>query len=241
VFDFNAMLTPGRRMDELARFLSFWLGDPGPDYGDSPVDLGARALPEPLRRLYAVAGRWPMADKYGNRHIGRLFSAQDALRPLSRLETSDDGKLIFIDENQGVWTVATLPEGNDPPVWVEDSLEGYGTGRWGKVAESLSEFLVTFCLQELVFGSPWFRWDKRLSALFDSGELGPAAPILANGPYVYSKPGRGHSFHLLGTGVLVGRFFGGSLGFAARDAAAASLLDANESEISSITLTTPNS
>ena len=47
------------RLTELERFLEFWLGPRCPEYGESPEKLASMQLPDPLRRFYAFAGRWP--------------------------------------------------------------------------------------------------------------------------------------------------------------------------------------
>ena len=168
MFDFDAVGTPQDRMDELERFLSFWLGPRKPEYGEPDAALASRPLPYPLRRLYQFAGRWPSRHDVHRRYNANLFCVQDALRDFSRLQLTDDGKLVFIDENQGVWTNATLPDGDDPPVWVEDVLKQYGTDRWGLVTDSLSRFLVSFCLQEALLGSAFSVGDDRLTSEFES-------------------------------------------------------------------------
>ena len=50
----------------------------------------------------------------------------------------------FLGENQGVWNCVTELEGYDPPVWIL----GYRGDTWEYLCDSLTEFLVTFCLQE---------------------------------------------------------------------------------------------
>src|SRR3712207_6894746 len=50
------------RMDELERFIRFWLGPRKAGYGEPKKALDRDPLPEPLRRLYAFAGRWPPPD-----------------------------------------------------------------------------------------------------------------------------------------------------------------------------------
>jgi hypothetical protein len=135
-----------------------------------------------------------------------IFSIQDHLRLPDRLEQAADGKLVFLDENQGNWSCATLPEGDDPPVWVEDVFDVYQQGRWGLVTDSLSKFLVTFCLQELLFGSRLCLSDDNLSRLFDSS-ADDVIPLWLNGSY--AQWSRGFSFYLFHGSVLVGQLHGG--------------------------------
>ena len=101
-----------------------------------PVPDG-HTLPNPLHRLYSFAGRWNRPHPDVEEEV-EIFSIQDHLRPVDRLEPTPDGKLIFLDENSGNWKCATLPEGDDPPVWVAEVLNRQRQGEWGLVTESLS-------------------------------------------------------------------------------------------------------
>jgi len=72
----------------------------------------------PLRRLYAFAGRWPKPDRDEPIAFSvPALSHQDTLFALDRLETTDEGKILFLEENQAVWNCRTLADGSDPPVW----------------------------------------------------------------------------------------------------------------------------
>ena len=126
-----------------------------------------------------VAGRDPTRR---SRKRWSIFSIEDHLRPVDRLKRTPDGKLIFLDENSGNWKCATLPEGDDPPVWVADVLDRQRQGEWGLVTESLSRFLVTFCLKELLFGSKFTLMDKGLEQLFESSKA-EAIPLWTEGAY----------------------------------------------------------
>ena len=77
-------------MSELERFIVCWLGPRHEDYGEPESSLNRLRIPDPLRRLYAFAGRWPsmtgrdeMCKKYG---WVSNFSSQDILLRASRLE-----------------------------------------------------------------------------------------------------------------------------------------------------------
>lgn len=189
------------RMDELEKFILFWLGPRKPAYGESASALGLVSLPYPLCRLYGFAGQWPPHPHYANEP--NVFCVQDYLIPLSGLEYSDDGKLVFLVENQSCWTCATLTQGDDPPVWVAGDYlyPNPDDGEWHLITDSLSKFLVSFCLQELLFGSvPHTPGTRRLSNI----DRQKAVPLWTDGPYVGSN--RSHNFYLLNDEVLIGPF-----------------------------------
>lgn len=206
--------TADERMETLCEFIDFWLGTPEVSHGEPANSLAEISLPDPLSTLYRCYGQWPST---GRENIGKFcvppFSHQDCLVRLHRIRPTDDGKIIFLHENQGVWDCRTLPEGNDPPVWcygdqANESGE-YFTGE-KQVCESLSRFLVTFTLQELTLGSQLQVCDDNLDALFDN-KKSEVVPLWINGPYVH---GNDYSFFIWGE-VLVGsicdrNFFGAS-------------------------------
>src|SRR5262245_43947607 len=87
--------SPVGLMDELERFIEFWCGPRRPEYGEPPEALQKLPLPDPLRRLYAFAGRWPPINK-DYHYVGHIFGAQDALVALDKLQYLDDGKVVFL-------------------------------------------------------------------------------------------------------------------------------------------------
>ncbi|HWE39290.1 MAG TPA: hypothetical protein VG406_22260 [Isosphaeraceae bacterium] len=178
--------TAGDRMDALCEFLEFWLGPRQDDFGEPIEELDRRPLPMPLRRLYGFAGRWPRRD--GRTPLAfavPVLSHQDDLLLLDELTTADDGKLIFLHENQGVWSCRTLPKGDDPPVWCCDHVDEAGkrSTRERLVCDSLSRFLATFVLEELTFGSRLCLLDDGLTDRFRS-ESAAAIPVWQDAPYV---------------------------------------------------------
>jgi hypothetical protein len=194
-------------MDALCEFIGFWLGPRLPSYGERAEALSEYLLPMPLKRLYEFAGRWPHAEHPSeNEYIVPAVSHQDHLAAMHTLRHDEDGKLVFLRENQGVWNCRTLPEGEDPPVWCNgdliDERGGFSSGE-KLVCESLSRFLTTFVLQELAFGSRLLLDDEGLSARFAS-ERDSAVPIWADGPYVY---GAVQNYYLW-RGVLVADVWG---------------------------------
>jgi hypothetical protein len=164
-FDLMGAKSASERMQILLHFIEFWLGPRRLEYGESAEALAALRLPIPLRVLYEFAGRWPRFYPLPNYEPwNHALAHQDHLKKLERLQFTRNDRLIFVDENQGVWECCTLTHGDDPPVWcIEDHQDN--TGQWTKqerlVCSSLSTFLVSFVLQELMFGSRLALSDSR--------------------------------------------------------------------------------
>ncbi len=200
-------VTASARMDALCDFIEFWLGPRRPPFGESAEGLDERPLPLPLRRLYEFAGRWP--DRESDEPVEYTVSAlshQDSLVALDRVKFEDDGKIVFLWENQACWHCRTLTNGDDPPVWCYgDHMNEDGTWFQGErlVCDSLSRFLVTFTLQELTLGSRLYLCDEGLARRFDA-ERASAVPVWSNGPYVH---GSSQHYDLWGD-VLVGALWG---------------------------------
>ena len=158
----------------LESFIDEWFEHEKPWYGVDQEKLNDVELPNPLKWLYGFAGEW-----HGNPfYWSTLFSHQDSLRGMEYLRKSADGKLIFLDENQGVWQAATEPTGEDPLVWYRYEEDG----EWWLVDESLSRFLVTFLLFDAVCGCRYHaHGDKLIEKFKDAGMH--VAPLWLNGPY----------------------------------------------------------
>lgn len=183
MFHLATAVTPDDRMAALEEFLEWWLGPRRDDYGEPAEALDAVALPAPLRRLYAFAGRWPEPPSH-------LRRADNALRwpdwwvPLSELRT-DDGKLAFCYENQGCGRWGTLHEGADPPVWWDYDQRG----EWALMPDRLSHFLVTYCLRTAARKARKQAHDPGLAAHYQSRRA--AAVPLWSGQYTTERiPGR---------------------------------------------------
>lgn len=231
--------SPQARMAALFEFVTFWVGRRQPEFGETAERLLAHQLPMPLRQLYEFAGRWTRKGKTIEEGFRwHLFAEQDALLPLDDLQVAENGKLIFVAENQGVWDCRTLCEGDDPPVWCCDD-QRMENGVWisieRPVGESLSKFLVSFVLQELVLGAPTWADSEELEEHF-LADFENATPLWLNGPYV---DGLRHNIYLW-KNVLVGDF-AGSVFFAARDKAGEAYLinlgqPDSEGDISQVTV-----
>ena len=173
-----------------------WFGEPGPWHGIDERKLGETKLPEPLRRLYRFAGYWP-----SNSYWETVFAYQNMLLPFESLQTLD-GKLVFAVENQGCWQVGTDSTGEDPAVWVRENDPG---SEWRQLETSLSRFLVTFCLHEMVFGSQHVAHGAELLRQFaDAGCH--ISPLWLAARYVWlhdAATWREISFHLVDGRYLV--------------------------------------
>jgi len=211
MFDFQSKNLAGERLEEMEKFMAFWLGPREPEFGEPGAALAAVRLPGPLRRFYAFAGRWPANEVHP--HARGAFRNQDRLASVSTLEQSDDGKLVFVVENQGNWVCATLLEGEDPPVWVSNPEETSATGRWSLVTDSLSRFLAVFVLRECIFGARAALCDEKGAARFEQArDGGTGVHLIASGPY--PSEDREERFWLWGSSVLAGEI-GGQIWLAA--------------------------
>jgi uncharacterized protein (TIGR02996 family) len=166
--------TARERMDELARFVEFWYGPRKPAYGEPPERLKKPALPYPLARFYAFAGRWPSPDPATTDpdHFFYVGEGGHHLWPLDLLKVLRGGRLRFFMEYQGDFTGLTLLKEKDPPVWIRSSWSGKEEGRGTKQASnSLSRFLITHCLMASLYdwgnqkrdsdAEPLICWFKR--------------------------------------------------------------------------------
>jgi hypothetical protein len=119
-------------------------------------------VPEPLRRFYDIAVRWP-----------DLIAQNSLVRPPRR----EGERVVFYVENQGACSwVTSRSHRDDAPVWAK-LTEGEAVIE----DEPLLRFLVTVAILEAVFGSPegasaaWLHRD-RLSAGLGSLRRLPFAP-----------------------------------------------------------------
>lgn len=134
----------------LLQLIQDWKPDLSAQHRLSPSAI-PEFVPPPLRSIYELAGDYPIPHARQWRRpdwVSGLFANQDRLEPPDRLELQE-GRFTFIWENQGVWSCQTLGYEDDPPVFADERTEG----EFEEVCTSLSQFLTTFCLQELVFGA----------------------------------------------------------------------------------------
>ena len=192
------------RLTGLELFLERWLGPRRAEYGEPPERLAKMELPDPLRRFYAFAGRWPPASPP---YSANCFCVQDRFLPLDPHPWGNVYRsgpyLVFVAENQGVWHVATLPSGEDPSVWIsEDCSHRTSSPTWRRLENPLSHFLVTFVLQEIVFSSRLVACcEDALSAFASAGCV--IEPIWLNGEFAW--PDVRHSYFLVDRRILLNR------------------------------------
>jgi hypothetical protein len=184
-------------MDELERFLEFWYGPRKPEYGEPEERLRKPPLPEPLRRFYAFAGRWPSPQPGHGMDFFYTGSGGHHLHDLDFVKLLPDHRLQFFMEYQGDWNGLTLPEGEDPPVWIrgywddpaDDELDDDERNalrpKFKQVSDALSKFLITHCLMTSLYewtNSPcnstddylatWFRRSKNKTLIWTAEENG---------------------------------------------------------------------
>ena len=135
--------------DTLELFLEAWHGPPARPA--SPPLPGPH--PEPIRRLGALAQRWPSVIVQNHLELG--------------LEPEDGGRVFYI-ENQGVYRWATEEVGDDPVVWgrFENSNEN-----WQAEREPSSRFVIQIAIFEAIMGAdhgasaPWVTLEELAAAL----------------------------------------------------------------------------
>ncbi|MBL9021671.1 MAG: hypothetical protein JNL21_05700 [Myxococcales bacterium] len=126
--------TTGDRLAAMSVFVERWYGPA------MSAPLMSELLPRPLCALHeATAGH-------------RVFVQNRLVSPEGLVPGGEDGRLVFYVENQGVWTWATDPAGEDPPVYVRSNAPG---APWQKESDALAGFLIQVLLLEATFGAPF--------------------------------------------------------------------------------------
>jgi uncharacterized protein (TIGR02996 family) len=177
LFHFLAATNARERMDELEHFIEFWYGPWKPEYGEPESRLRKLPLPYPLRRFYAFAGRWPAPDPGHGMEFFYTGAGGHHLHDLDSVKLQRK-RLDFFMEYQGDWDGWTLPDEDDPPVWIrgywEEDAGGQddeeeGSEKTKQVSSSLSGFLVTHFLMTTLYeweNSPSRSYDERLGKWF---------------------------------------------------------------------------
>jgi len=150
---FSAMLefkdSPRELMQALDRFLSVYYGDRQVEYKPDLDEIASWNIPQTLKDLYSFVGKYP--GEHG------ILSTQDSLYVNSGRYKKYGGKIIIVSESNGCWECYTDTEGKDPPVWTMDYGWKEDSPKWKLVNNSLSQFLVTFCLIEASLASKYNR------------------------------------------------------------------------------------
>jgi hypothetical protein len=191
-------------MTGVERFLERYLGPRRSEFGASEVEVQSIEMPAPLQRFFRFAGRWPghnPATPFANR-----FSVQDVLAGMAAEQYAPalrliDNRLVFVWENQGVWVAATEAASVDPPVWItEESSHRESRQVWRQLEKPLSHFLVSFVLQEVMFGSELVAVAPGALEKFKTAALS-VEPVWIRGEYAWdiSRP----SYFLVGDRFLV--------------------------------------
>lgn len=224
----NLMIPRNDPIPALLEFTVRWVPDLSPEHRIEP-SLIPKFIPPPLRAIYEVTGNWPVpyTEQWRKPNwIHGLFGPQDQLLPMHKLEPKD-GRFTFLQENQYVWTCETLIDAEDPPVYSDAMAYETGTEEMQEVCGSLSHFLTTYCLQELVFGS-------RHLFCVDSKPTAPEELVKTNlqslweqGVYVRKEPS--HSFYICDERVIVMNTWGDY--WIASNEACAELVDVSKHKI----------
>ncbi|MBP2327742.1 hypothetical protein JOF56_008127 [Kibdelosporangium banguiense] len=120
------------RIAAMREFLLTWYPGPPPEAARMP------GVPAALAELYAIAAGRP-----------QVLGEQNSIYPPDRLRTDPhEGLLVFAAENQGNLSWMIDPAEDDPAVWVVSDGVAPVAER-----ESLSGFLIQFCLLEAIMSA----------------------------------------------------------------------------------------
>ena len=196
--------TADERLSGLERFMEFWFGPRLPEYGEPAENLVKLALPGSLRRFYSFANRWPPAFLP---YSESRFHRQDRFLPLAHGPWGNIYRsgcyFVFAAENQGVWEAATLTNGDGPGVWVsEDCSHRTPNPKWRPLDNPLSHFLVSFVLQETMFGSNFLACNEGALSVFSIAGC-EVEPVWLDGEYAHL--GVCHSYFLIDRRILLRR------------------------------------
>ena len=131
------------RPDTFVSFIRAWRGEAGL----SASELDGIRMPPLLRRYLGIAGRLPSAFL----HLKAPHDYASVALP--------DGRIVFIVEEQGVFSFATEPDGDDPPVWIE-----HDDADWVREGERLGRFLLQHAIAEAAATSPTCGWGRVAAA-----------------------------------------------------------------------------
>jgi hypothetical protein len=195
-------------IENLKFFIEKWAGDALLEYGLSEDEV-PNYLPNPLREVYLFAGNWVQQRENDNKNFmqgkqPRIFQEQDCLLGIENLKRKN-GRITFLIENQGTWTCEVDENNDESPVYC-DSLEVYDSYLEGHqiICKSLSHFLVTFCLQELVMGSKYVGIIEAESE--EELVKSDLQALWLNGFYVFKEPT--HSFYICDNRLLIMKVYG---------------------------------
>lgn len=193
-------------MAGLERFLQRYLGSRRPEFGAPEDEVRSIEMPAPLQRFFKYAGRWPghnprkpFANRFCIQDMLCATRAEEYAPPLQLI----DNLLVFVWENQGVWVAATERTGADPPVWISENCSHREPVKaWRQLENPLSHFLVSFALQEAMFGSELVAVAPKALAKFEGAGF-KIEQAWINGEYAwdFDRP----SYFLAGERFLIRR------------------------------------
>jgi hypothetical protein len=136
-------LTVHDRLSILRQLIEYWHGPIKSDYGILEHELQGKTFPLPLGWLYRLIGK----------RLELLCWQNYIIKP-EEYEADNTGRSVFYNENQGVYSWATVVEGEDPPVW--GKFNG-PTDTWTQEGTTLSECLIQVCIFEasMCFTAPY--------------------------------------------------------------------------------------
>lgn len=190
---------PQKLMAALEEFLSVYYADRKIEYRRDINEIESWNIPEPLKYLYSFI------EKYLGQRAN--FCKQDGLYINSGKKTYE-GKILIVGENQGCWHCYTDTEGEDPPVWTEDYLKEHHS-KLTVTNSSLSQFLTTFCLREILLSSIYcYNLKVKIdNAVAEMKKQGYETVLLWQGKYrqrEYDVVPQLDSFYLVEDSILLG-------------------------------------
>lgn len=163
------------RMAILKEVVEYWHGPMTPADGFTDAELEGIRMPAVLRNWYRWAGK--RKNIIGGQNF--LLSPRTA-EPHEWGIYMEDDRLVFYHENQCVYKWATLPEGDDPPVFGRYEK----TDPWQEEGMTLSEHLILACLFEAMMDCKYgasTAWLKEE----DMAEITRHIPSIPIGPWTW--------------------------------------------------------
>jgi hypothetical protein len=202
MFSFHNAQSPDELFAILENFIEFWCGQRKPEYGVPEQLLKTVPLPCFLKRLYAFAGKWPNLKE--PEYSPMLFGIQDQLVPFEQLKFRNN-RVYFLDVNQNGCTVFAEIGKPDPSVFHETWHHATQT-TCPQYVDTLSRFLITYCLQELVFGATYDFYCEEEGILEVCQEFGFSVELLwKNGQFLWGEEDT-RTYYLCNQQILLGRW-----------------------------------
>jgi hypothetical protein len=197
------------RFNVLQQLVRYWHGPIEPEDGMKQEELKGFRLPRPLVRWYEWAGNREEIMSGQN----FLFAPREDCYEFRKLRI-EDNRLLFYIENQAVYQWATLPEGDDPPVFGHHN----DSDSWQPEGITLTEHLIAACLVEAILChsafyacAAWLKEEKLNQIVGQTPQVsiggwrwpGPTRFHAAKGAFLYvcENPVRGELGYCLWAGA----------------------------------------